>query len=65
MDPKSVVCAFFKQGLCGKGAKCKFSHDLNIERKGAKRSIYEDADEKGELTHWALDDVAVILPSNL
>ncbi|KAK9502815.1 hypothetical protein O3M35_011517 [Rhynocoris fuscipes] len=41
-DPKSVICAFFKQGQCTKGAKCKFSHDLSIERKSEKRSIYVD-----------------------
>lgn len=37
-----MVCAFFKQGQCTKGAKCKFSHDLTIERKSEKRSIYVD-----------------------
>ena len=42
-DPKSVVCAYFKQGLCGKGDKCKYSHDLNLERKGEKRSLYVDS----------------------
>ncbi len=47
VDPKSVLCAFFKQGNCGKGAKCKFSHDLNIARKAEKRNIYE-TDKKGE-----------------
>lgn len=41
-DPKSVVCAFFKQGQCTKGDKCKFSHDLSIERKAEKRSLYFD-----------------------
>ena len=49
-DPKSVLCAFFKQGQCGKGAKCKFSHDLNIGRKGEKRNIYEDTEAKGAVT---------------
>jgi hypothetical protein len=44
-DPKSVLCAFFKQGQCTKGDKCKFSHDLNVERKAEKRSIYVDARE--------------------
>jgi DRG Family Regulatory Proteins, Tma46/Zinc finger C-x8-C-x5-C-x3-H type (and similar) len=44
-DPKSVLCAFFKQGQCTKGDKCKFSHDLNIERKAEKRSMYVDARE--------------------
>ena len=38
-----MVCAFFKQGLCGKGDKCKFSHDLALDRKGEKRSIYVDS----------------------
>lgn len=41
-DPRSVVCAFFKQGQCSKGDKCKFSHDLALDRKGEKRSLYVD-----------------------
>ena len=41
-DPKSVLCMYYKQGLCSKGAKCKFSHDLTIERKAEKRSLYDD-----------------------
>lgn len=41
-DPKSVVCAFFKQGQCTKGDRCKFSHDLSVERKQEKRSLYVD-----------------------
>ncbi|BFZ15452.1 hypothetical protein BsWGS_18492 [Bradybaena similaris] len=48
VDPKSVLCAFFKQGQCTKGDKCKFSHDLSIERKGEKRNIYEDKKETME-----------------
>lgn len=44
-DPKSVLCAYFKVGQCTKGDKCKFSHDLTIERKAEKRSIYVDARE--------------------
>ena len=48
-DPKSVLCVFFKQGLCSKGDKCKFSHDLAVERKGAKKNIYEDTREDGKL----------------
>lgn len=47
VDPKSVVCVFFKQGLCNKGSKCKFSHDLNIERKAVKKDLYSD-DRKEE-----------------
>ena len=49
VDPKSVFCAFFKQGLCKKGDRCKFSHDPDCERKAAKRNIYAaEDDEEGQ-----------------
>ena len=53
-DPKSVFCAFFKQGLCKKGAKCKFSHDPAVERKAAKRNIYADSreDKDENMENW-------------
>ena len=50
-DPKTVLCAFYKAGTCEKGAKCKFSHDMNVGRKVEKKNLYEDAREekmKGE-----------------
>jgi hypothetical protein len=43
VDPKTVLCQFFKTGQCQKGDKCKFSHDLNIERKSAKIDLYTDS----------------------
>lgn len=42
VDPKSVLCDAFKAGRCSKGAKCKFSHDLEIVRKTTKRDLYTD-----------------------
>ena len=45
VDPKTIVCAFFKNGNCDKGSKCKFSHDLNVGRKVEKKNLYEDARE--------------------
>jgi len=42
VDPKSVVCQFFKAGTCTKGNRCKFSHDLSKERKAAKIDMYSD-----------------------
>jgi hypothetical protein len=42
VDPKTVLCIFFKKGDCEKGKKCKFSHDPNIERKTEKRNLYAD-----------------------
>uniref|UniRef100_UPI003AAEBA48 zinc finger CCCH domain-containing protein 15 isoform X1 n=1 Tax=Centroberyx gerrardi TaxID=166262 RepID=UPI003AAEBA48 len=56
VDPKSVLCAFFKQGQCTKGDKCKFSHDLTLERKCEKRSVYVDERdedlEKDTMDNW-------------
>jgi len=48
VDPKSVLCQFFKKGACEKGKKCKFSHDLTIERKTEKASIHADSKEEEE-----------------
>ncbi|KOS22310.1 Translation machinery-associated protein 46 [Escovopsis weberi] len=42
VDPKTVVCIFFKKGDCEKGKKCKFAHDLSIERKTEKKNLYSD-----------------------
>jgi hypothetical protein len=48
VDPKTVVCVFYKKGNCEKGKRCKFSHDLSVERKAAKRDLYADTrDEEG------------------
>jgi len=46
VDPKSVVCLFFKQGQCTKGDKCKFSHDLAVARKTEKRNVFADERDK-------------------
>lgn len=43
VDPKSVLCVYYKGGNCEKGRKCKFSHDLSIERKSQKKNLYEDS----------------------
>jgi len=45
VDPKTVLCAFFKAGNCEKGNKCKFSHDMNVGRKVEKKNLYEDSRE--------------------
>jgi hypothetical protein len=61
VDPKSILCSYFKQGICQKGDRCKFSHDLNVERKAEKRNVYEDArDTQDNMEDWdeqKLDDV--------
>merc|ERR1711973_145044 len=62
VDPKSVFCAFFKQGLCKKGDKCKFSHDPDVERKAAKRNIYEEVkDDEENMDEWDDDKLAEVV----
>ncbi|KAI8915235.1 hypothetical protein DFJ77DRAFT_461781 [Powellomyces hirtus] len=50
VDPKTILCAYFKAGQCTKGAKCKFSHDLNVGRKATKVDIYTDARDDADQT---------------
>lgn len=59
VDPKTVVCEFFKKGTCEKGKKCKFSHDLEAGRKTHKRDLYVDErlaekeeKEKDKMEDW-------------
>ncbi|KAF0295082.1 Zinc finger CCCH domain-containing protein 15 [Amphibalanus amphitrite] len=61
VDPKSVLCPFFKQSVCAKGLKCKYSHDLNIGRKVEKRNMYVDSRDTEDSSTWdadKLNDVA-------
>lgn len=61
-DPKSVVCAFFKQGQCTKGDRCKFSHDLTLERKAEKRSLYVDMrDDDDNMDNWDEDKLKEVV----
>ncbi|EGP84673.1 unnamed protein product [Zymoseptoria tritici ST99CH_1A5] len=61
VDPKTILCQFYKKGHCDKGRKCKFSHDLNVERKQEKKNLYTDmreGDEEGEEDGKKKDDMA-------
>ena len=42
VDPKSIVCEFWRAGCCQKGEKCRYAHDLNAGKKSAKIDIYTD-----------------------
>ena len=43
-DPKSIICSYYKSGLCQKGDKCKFSHDLSsVPEKQEKIDLYKDS----------------------
>lgn len=64
-DPKSVLCAFFVQGTCQKGNKCKFSHDMTLANKSAKRSMYaEEGDEEAKkegMGEWDQDKLDAVI----
>ncbi|XAR56106.1 hypothetical protein NMG60_11036437 [Bertholletia excelsa] len=64
VDPKSIVCEFFKVGQCAKGFKCKFSHDLNMQRKGEKIDIYSDKRDKEEtMEDWDQETLEKVVES--
>ena len=54
-DPKSVLCAYHKAGVCEKGKKCKYSHDLALEGKSAKIDIYTDPRDRNGKPEWRTD----------
>ncbi|KAI3734810.1 hypothetical protein L6452_14289 [Arctium lappa] len=64
VDPKSILCEFFKAGQCAKGFKCKFSHDLNVQRKGEKIDIFSDKrDDEGTMEDWDLEMLEKVVES--
>ncbi|KAK3023912.1 hypothetical protein RJ639_043455 [Escallonia herrerae] len=63
VDPKSILCEFFKAGQCGKGFKCKFSHDLNVQRKGEKIDIYSDKRDDETMEDWDQETLEKVVES--
>ncbi|KAF3433827.1 hypothetical protein FNV43_RR24930 [Rhamnella rubrinervis] len=63
VDPKSILCEFFKAGQCNKGFKCKFSHDLNIQRKGEKIDIYSDKRDEETMEEWDQETLEKVIES--
>lgn len=63
VDPKSILCEFFKVAQCQKGFKCKFSHDLNIQRKGEKIDIYSDKRDGETMEDWDQETLEKVVES--
>ncbi|KAL5569210.1 hypothetical protein UlMin_025785 [Ulmus minor] len=63
VDPKSILCEFFKAGQCTKGFKCKFSHDLNVQRKGEKIDIYSDKRDDETMEDWDQEKLEEVVES--
>jgi len=41
-DSKTILCAFFKEGVCKKGDNCIYSHDMNVNFNQGALDIYTD-----------------------
>ncbi|KAI9329334.1 hypothetical protein BDR26DRAFT_872637 [Obelidium mucronatum] len=66
VDPKTIVCNFFKQGTCQKGSKCKFSHDKELERKVQKIDLYSDREKdkkEDTMENWDDNKLAAVVDS--
>ncbi|KAL6277773.1 hypothetical protein ACE6H2_021374 [Prunus campanulata] len=63
VDPKSILCEFYKAGQCAKGFKCKFSHDLNVQRKGEKIDIYSDKRDHDTMEEWDQETLEKVVES--
>lgn len=70
VDPKSILCQYFKLGVCTKGSKCKFSHDLNVARKAVKKDLYTDdkdsereKKEKDTMDDWDEEKLRQVITS--
>ena len=47
MDYKKTLCPYFKAGVCEKGKKCKYSHDMTVaDTKASNIDIYTDPRQK-------------------
>ncbi|TPX42296.1 hypothetical protein SeLEV6574_g05680 [Synchytrium endobioticum] len=61
VDPKTMLCQFFKAGQCQKGDRCKFSHDVNVERKEAKIDMYTDKRSEDTMDKWDQDKLTSVV----
>lgn len=52
-----MLCAYFKAGVCEKGKRCKFSHDLALDGKASKIDIYSDPRDKSGKIDPARTDI--------
>lgn len=66
VDPKTVLCVNFKNGNCPRGAKCKFSHDMNVGKRATKKDLYTDdraTKEADTMDTWDEDKLRDVIKS--
>jgi len=45
VNPKTILCIYFKKGHCQAGDNCKFAHDFEVEHKAQTKDMYTDTRE--------------------
>lgn len=66
VDPKSVLCVLFRDGKCPRGAKCKFSHDMDVGKKATKKDLYTDDRKQKEadtMDNWDEEKLRSVITS--
>ena len=48
VNPKTIICEYFRQGCCPKGAACKFSHDMELLQKKLREEQEAQAQQQPE-----------------
>jgi hypothetical protein len=57
VNPKTILCIYFKKGHCQAGDACKFAHDFEVEHKAQTKDMYTDTrdvnvDLNGDMKDW-------------
>lgn len=66
IDPKSVLCVLFRDGKCPRGAKCKFSHDMDVGKRATKKDLYTDDRSQKEadtMDNWDEEKLRSVITS--
>lgn len=68
-DPKMKLCPFFKAGVCDKGRKCKYSHDVNIEAATGSANLYidhreSDGKDANSMANWDQNKLEEVVNTN-
>lgn len=66
VNPKTILCQYFKIGKCDKGDKCKFSHDMSLADKKEEETETkkEDPRKKDTMDNWDEKKLRQVIAEN-